>query len=750
MMEEQDIPSSLTQATKADNCVFTMSLFCLMRAPNASAIASLTTSGLSLLPADIKPAVLSAPITVCNWLMSGTLYNDQGMGAFTAKLLKIPKGDRGDHGQGDDMSMSMQHMPPGGNMDGNMMMQGGFFPMGNMGNMTGMNPMMGNMGMMGQSPDGMMGMGNMQGNMGNMQGNMGNMPGNMMMFGGMPGWDGGPMGEMPMAPMKDIIRKENCVLYPPPSNAPPPTTREQPPGCRTIFVGGLPETCSEDILQEVFSDFGITTSVRKSKKKNFAHVRFEDENSVERALFLSDKDDKANTGRLHVDYAMARDDQYEFECKQRSLMRDMRHRQRLEEERLRPPSPPPVTQYSDYEAQTLHERLKSDEEFIKAAQVLLTWLERGDVNRRNINQFYSMIQCTNSHIRRLLMEKQGHEEELFKMKEKFKNIFEGIIRQFDQIEKIFTLAQKQRNWDHFTKAQRKNVELWLKQAKEIKQSQVDEFLNSRQEDEMEMSDEDDGPSVSKKSKRPDVNEHNTNHYVEMASKLALVNSLKDENEELKCQMEVFKNELAVYQQESTNPGPDREKELKSLQMVMQGMQQQLITARNEMSDFKRKADQERAVLVLEKQGVQEKLDRLMAEKTADKAADKENKEKTDLETLNEKQFEVSKVGDDTISSSGIQFSEKEAKLVGLVCCFLHVHPTGASIDYIWSYLHRLGVSCRVSELETLLEKIPVIFNQEVSGVGATIERRWHFTGYRNLSTSSMIQNDPCMEHEQCI
>ena len=35
----------------------------------------------------------------------------------------------------------------------------------------------------------------------------------------------------------------------------------------------------------------------------------------------------------------------------------------------------------------------------------------------------------------------------------------------DQIEKIFTAAQKQRNWDHFTKAQRKNIELWLKQAK---------------------------------------------------------------------------------------------------------------------------------------------------------------------------------------------------------------------------------------------------------------------------------------------
>ena len=74
---------------------------------------------------------------------------------------------------------------------------------------------------------------------------------------------------------------------------------------------------------------------------------------------VDDKDDKPSTGRLHVDYAMARDDQYEYECKMRAQMRDMRHRQRLEEERLRPPSPPPVTHYSDYESAALLERLRS-------------------------------------------------------------------------------------------------------------------------------------------------------------------------------------------------------------------------------------------------------------------------------------------------------------------------------------------------------------------------------------------------------
>lgn len=73
---------------------------------------------------------------------------------------------------------------------------------------------------------------------------------------------------------------------------------------------------------------------------------------------IEDKDDKDNTGRLHVDYANARDDQYEFECKQRAMARQMRHIQRMEEARNRPPSPPPIVHYNDHEATVLLDKLK--------------------------------------------------------------------------------------------------------------------------------------------------------------------------------------------------------------------------------------------------------------------------------------------------------------------------------------------------------------------------------------------------------
>lgn len=177
---------------------------------------------------------------------------------------------------------------------------------------------------------------------------------------------------------KEIIHCKSCTLFPPNPNTPERTTREKPPGCRTIFVGGLPENITDGIIQEIFERCGEITTLRLSKK-NFCHIRFASENSVDGAIYLSgyririgSNVDSANTGRLYVDFAhiYARDDQYEWECKQRQLQREQRHRERVEKERQRQPSsPPPVVHYTDYEASNICEKIKQDDTFMKAVQV---------------------------------------------------------------------------------------------------------------------------------------------------------------------------------------------------------------------------------------------------------------------------------------------------------------------------------------------------------------------------------------------
>lgn len=72
--------------------------------------------------------------------------------------------------------------------------------------------------------------------------------------------------------------------------------------------------------------------------------------------------------------------------------------------------------------------------------MLLTWLERGEVNRRNANNFYSMIQSSNSHIRRLIGEKSQHEKEMEEAKDKFKSALAGIVAQCESLTSLLPLT----------------------------------------------------------------------------------------------------------------------------------------------------------------------------------------------------------------------------------------------------------------------------------------------------------------------
>ncbi|XP_075911333.1 uncharacterized protein LOC116957120 isoform X4 [Petromyzon marinus] len=346
---------------------------------------------------------------------------------------------------------------------------------------------------------------------------------------------------------KEIIHCTNCTLFPPNPNLPPPSLRERPPGCKTVFVGGLPEAASEETIREVFEKCGELTALRKGKK-NFAHVRFAQPQAVERAIYLSGyrmrigaSSDKQDLGRLHVDFASARDDQYEWECRQRALAREERHRRRGDAERRRSPSPPPIFHYTEHEASQLVEKLKDDSKFPSAISVLLTWMERGEVNRRTSNAFYAMVQSSNSHVRRLTNEKASQEAELEQARERFKCSLATILRQFEQIMAVFNTAKKQRTWDHFTKAQRKNIEMWSKHAEEIHSAHSEELMGTRVEENMDMSDDEGDVAAAMAAMARDGDDAGA-----LASQAA---ALKEENDSLRCQLDAYRNELELLRQE---------------------------------------------------------------------------------------------------------------------------------------------------------------------------------------------------------
>ncbi|XP_061083141.1 ecto-NOX disulfide-thiol exchanger 1 isoform X2 [Conger conger] len=513
--------------------------------------------------------------------------------------------------------------------------------------------------------------------------------------------------ELPV--VKEIIHCESCTLFPQNPNLPPPSTRDRPPGCKTVFVGGLPENASEEIVREVFDQCGDIIAIRKSKK-NFCHVRFSEEFMVDKALYLSgyrmrigSSTDKRDSGRMHVDFAQARDDLYEWECRQRLLAREERHRRKVQQDRLRPPSPPPIMHYSEHEAGLLAERLKDDGKFAEATAVLLTWIDRGEVNRRTANHFYSMVQSANGHVRRLMGEKAQHEDELELAKEHFKSAMLALLRQFEQITAVFNASAKQKAWDHFSKAQRRNIDMWRKQCEELRNAHSEEVMGIRSEEEMEMSDSDSDESARKRS-RPDDD--------------TVVHALREQNDSLRWQLDAYRNEVELLRQEQSRGRPEenhmQEQPLHLLQERVCSMQQQL-------------------------QSLQEEVRR--KEEELERAREESRSLEGELLALREKGLNgyTALLGADgeRRGESGVRGAlqtEKEALLLGIVSTFLHVHPFGANIEYLWSYIQRLDAQVSAGELERLMVRLPRMFRQELSGVGATLEKRWKFCGFEGLQS----------------
>ncbi|XP_053352871.1 ecto-NOX disulfide-thiol exchanger 1 isoform X2 [Clarias gariepinus] len=539
--------------------------------------------------------------------------------------------------------------------------------------------------------------------------------------------------ELPV--IKEIIHCKSCTLFPQNPNLPPPSTRERPPGCKTVFVGGLPENASEEIIREVFDQCGEIVAIRKSKK-NFCHIRFSEEFMVDKAIYLSgyrmrigSSTDKKDSGRIHVDFAQARDDLYEWECKQRLLAREERHRRKIQEDRLRPPSPPPIMHYSEHEAALLAEKLKDDGKFSEVIAVLFTWIERGEVNRRTANHFYSMIQSANSHVRRLMNEKAQHEEEMEQAKEHFKNSLLTILTQFEQITAVFSAATRQKAWDHFSKAQRKNIDIWRKQCEELRNAHSEEIMGIRREEEMEMSDEDLEENPCKKAR--------------MENSALAVHSygLREENDSLRWQLDAYRNEVELLKKEQgkmQHPEEEHshEHQLNFLQQSMHSMQQQLLRLQDELKGKNLELEQaqdEQRYLEGEIFSLREKLVNSADNNTVEgpnHTGDNPEKGVNGTAAI----YQNREKNNDGLTRGPVR-SEKEALLLGVISTFLHVHPFGANIEYLWSYIQRLDAKISASDLERLMVRLPNMFKQEFSGVGATLEKRWKFCGFEALSST---------------
>ncbi|XP_013172515.1 PREDICTED: ecto-NOX disulfide-thiol exchanger 2-like isoform X1 [Papilio xuthus] len=488
---------------------------------------------------------------------------------------------------------------------------------------------------------------------------------------------------------KEIVLK-HCKLSPPVPGTPQPPRRERPLGCRTIFVGGLPDKIRESVLREIFEPYGRIQILRLSKK-NFCHIRFDRESCVDAAMAISgykvklttrdkDKDDKdidqddehshATNGWLHVDYALSRDDQNEYERRQRQAVRAQQAQMQLtshpEANRAmtykRSPSPVRIQQFTNAAIVQLSEKIKSEEYFSISLPTLIAWLERGECSKKYSNQFYTMIQATNSHIRRLYSEKIQSEEELQECKERTKRNIQNIIDQLEQVAKVFSAATHQRVWDHFTKPQRKNIETWQKMTQEFNNLK-EEFNEKFQTEDMEYN----GMCYNR------ISDNNSEEIQE----------LKRENESLQFQLEAYKNEVDVIKMD----------------------------AQKEMEKFKAQ--------FIARQALQNAMD-IVDQPPLPAPIIKPPPPPS-----------LPDDGDTKVHLKGsIEAGCGEAKLIGVMSAFLQVHPQGASLDYVVSYVRALFPEVSQASVHHVLQKHEDVFQRTTSGVGANIEHRWSFVAFK--------------------
>ncbi|XP_071798651.1 ecto-NOX disulfide-thiol exchanger 1-like isoform X1 [Asterias amurensis] len=585
--------------------------------------------------------------------------------------------------------------------------------------------------------------GQLTGNQWGMEPAMGNFPIGLDF---MPGDQMGP-GQFPTGPMdggfpggreptQRILSGNGFTLTSPPHGRPQLASREKPIGCCTIFVGGLPPLCTNEMVKEIFENFGVIKKLLRVVRRAYCHIQYADEISVDKAFEVSgyrmrveDNSSPRYSGVLRVDYSESRDDEEEYSRRQdheERLRREEARLARREEEKSMK-----LSRHSDHEAQKLTDKLKGEETFSGALSILINWLDRGDCRKQTANSFFTLIKTAFSQTRRLSTEKQRLDDQIKAMTEMANKQTGDIYSQVSLINQVFVRATKQPSRDHFSKAQRKHIDSWKKAVLELCTTiQAELGLTEKGEADMDVSDEEEEVSIIKID-QTNVNKTRSQEgesWKRMKIELEPAppppppetvdvdledtpgpssapsappskpdNVSKEEAEILRCQLEAYRNEVDLLKTEKVQYADEKETQIKALQHALLGMQQQLMEAKNKL-----KKDDET-----------------------------KKSEKSDSETK-----EASSSKSDITSTEVPQLIEKDAMLVGCISTFLHVHPFGASVEYLWSYLQRLSFSVSPQQIEGLLSKFPKMFKQELFGVGATLEKRWQFIGYTTCMEQS--------------
>lgn len=220
-------------------------------------------------------------------------------------------------------------------------------------------------------------------------------------------------------PWNALLRR-NCYLVPPLDDTYVLALSEKQPGCRAVFIGGLPSMADEDIVREIFSVCGpieriSINNARANTQVKHCQLRFVKQDSVQRAvkfnghvLVIGDgRDRKTKIGRIRVDYDKLPSDNKETES---NVANKQQQPANKEENHL-------GSVYTRKQAFHLLDLIRHDQAITESLEMLAHWLEKGECNRSTVNVFHTMLNTTHSLTKRLISRRKEHELRVEKQKQ---------------------------------------------------------------------------------------------------------------------------------------------------------------------------------------------------------------------------------------------------------------------------------------------------------------------------------------------
>lgn len=214
--------------------------------------------------------------------------------------------------------------------------------------------------------------------------------------------------------------RPNCYLVPPLDDTHVQPLNERQPGCRTVFVGGLPGLADEFIIKEIFNVCGLVENisyknVRKNTQVRYCQVTFYKQDCVEKAvkfnghvLVIGDGSDrKSKISRIRVNYDKEANDNKEM--KSNIMVKRQKPVQKEEQTHL-------DLMYNRKKAFQILDLIRHDTSIVESLEMMAHWFEKGECNRTTVNVFHTMLSTTHSLVKRLISKRKEHVQQVEKQK----------------------------------------------------------------------------------------------------------------------------------------------------------------------------------------------------------------------------------------------------------------------------------------------------------------------------------------------